>query len=175
MSETKTQSPENSSQNSPHKVFMDWVCPAYLQPEKGIGWYITMGIIVLAFVAYGLMSSAGEYGWIVSITFLLMAGVYYMSQMSTPPIVKVDITDHGIRFGAKFYNYSDIKTFWIIDNEDIISLNFTVSKGTNRRVTILIPIEINRAQLKNYLVNFIIEEEGKQESFSDQLIRNLGL
>ncbi|MDF2378886.1 MAG: hypothetical protein P1V18_01515 [Candidatus Gracilibacteria bacterium] len=174
MEETKNISEENSASNSPHKIFMDWVCPAYLQPEKGIGWYIMMGLIVLGFVIYGMMSTSGQYGWIVSITFLLMAGVYYLSQMTTPPIVKVEVTDHGIRFGAKFYNYGNIKSFWVIDNDDIKTLNFVTSKGSSR-ITILIPIEMNRAELKAYLVNFIVEEEGKEESFSDQLIRNLGL
>jgi len=157
---------------SQHQIFMEWVTPAYPMFEKSWGWYFLMMVIVLGFVAYDVWTG----GWIVSVTFLLMAAVYFISQLKpTPTLVKVQITDHGVRFGQRFYEYSQLKSFYLILDEDYKVLYLSVLKGLERRISILITEEVNTAILREYLLLQIREEVGKKESFSDQLIRNLGL
>ena len=156
------------------RVLMEWIVPAYLKVDKSIGWYIAMGLVVLFFVIYGLFFS-DRYGWIVSITFLILAGVYYLSDLKPAPLVRVSITELGIRFGARFYSYDQIKTFWIINTDDVRKIHLSLYKGASRQTEIIVPIEINMAHVRDYLKTHIREEEGRKESFSDQLIRNLGL
>lgn len=155
------------------KILMEWITTAYRQTEKSKAWYIGMGLIVLIFVIYGLFSDA--YGWIVSVTFLILAGTYYLTELRRVPTVKVTISDHGIRFGARFFPYNQIKSFWILNEEGVRNLHLSTFKGTVKEVSIILAEDVNIAKLRDYLLLQIPEEEGKKENFSDQLIRNLGL
>lgn len=163
----------NNAAFEPQKI-MEWVTPAYAQTEKSMGWYIMMGLIVLIFVVYGLFFS-DENGWIVSVTFLILAGVYYLSELRPSPLVQVGISELGIRFGSRFYSYDQIKAFWIINSAEMRKLHLITYKGVSREIDIFIPEDINIALLRDYLRLHIHEEEGRKERFSDQLIRNLGL
>jgi hypothetical protein len=153
------------------RIFMEWLTLAYRQTEKSKGWYGFMGLIILLFIAYDLMTG----GWIVSVTFLILAGVYYLSESKRAPVVKVTISDHGIRFGAQYFQYDQLKSFWILNDPEARTLHLTAYKGVNRQISIMIPEDINIVKLREYLLLELSEEQGKKESFSDQLIRNLGL
>jgi len=168
MEETKT-----NTELDPNVLF-EWIVPSYPQSEKSLGWYISMGVFVMVFVIYGLFFS-DEYGWIISVTFLILAGVYYLSEMKPAPLVKVSVSDLGIRFGALFYAYDQIRSFWIINTEEVRKLHLNTYKGVSREVDILVPEDIRMSMLRDFLRTHIREEEGRKERFSDQLIRNLGL
>ena len=155
------------------KIFVEWMAPASQKTEKGLGWYVVMGMVVLAFVLYGLFS--GEGGWIISITFLVLAGAFYLTELKPVPVLRVSVTESGIRYGAKSFQYSDIKSFWIINDEGLRSLHLKLYKGVPREISILIPQELNLSLLRDYLLLQLTEEEGRKESVSDQFIRNLGL
>ena len=150
---------------------MEWSATAYRQTEKSRGWYAVMGLIVLIFVIYDLLTG----GWIVSVTFLILAGVYYYLETKRVPTVRVVISDHGVRFGPRYFLYNQIKSFWILHDGDVRHLNLNLHKGATRRIDIIIAPDINIGQLRDYLLLQIVEEEGKKEPFSDQLIRNIGL
>ncbi|MGE3278594.1 MAG: hypothetical protein AB7J40_02210 [Candidatus Altimarinota bacterium] len=153
------------------KTFMEWLTPAYRQTEKSKAWYAVMGLVVLLFVFYDLMTG----GWIVSVTFLLLSGVYYLNEAKPAPTLQVAVSDYGIRFGAQYFSYDQIKSFWILNDPEIRTLYLKTYKGVDRQITIMIPEDVNIAKLREYLQLQITEEQGKKESFSDQLIRNLGL
>lgn len=168
--ENKTPSDQDFSQP---KIFVEWFSPAYRKTEKSLAWYVVMGLVVLVFVLYGLF--VGEGGWVISITFLVLAGTYYLTEMKPAPILKVSITDHGIRYGSKAYQYSDIKSFWILNDQGVRSLHIRLYKGSIREESIMIPEELNISLMRDYLLLQLTEEEGRKEKVSDQLIRNLGL
>lgn len=156
---------------SPPKIFLEWQTPAYLQAEKSKGWYLLMGLIVLLFVIYDVMTG----GYVVSMTFLLFAAVYYFLERNKAPIIKVAITDVGIRFGGQFFQYREIQSFWILSEDGLRTLHIKPISGINREIAIFIPDETPLSRVRELLKPQIAEEEGKKESFSDQLIRNLGL
>jgi len=155
------------------RIFQQWATLAYPQREKSKAWYFVMGLIVLGFVIYGLFID--QYGWIVSVTFLILAGVYYLSELKRAPAILISISDYGIRFGSRYFPYSQIKSFWIITEDDIRNLHISLYKGVNREISIMIDENINIAKLREYLQLQIPEEEGKKMSFSDHIIRNFGL
>ena len=132
-----------------------------------------MGIVILGFVLYGMFTT-DSYGWIISITFLILAGVYYLNDLKPVPMIRVIITQLGIRFGGQYFPFNQLKSFWILNEENARHLNLTLSKG-NKTVSIILPEGMNLGQLREFLLIQIPEEEGVEESFSEQLIRNLGL
>lgn len=156
------------------RIYMQWIAPAYRQTEKSKGWYILMGLIVLVFVIYGMLAG-DSYGWIVSITFLILAGAYYLTELKPVPAIKVVVSQLGIKVGTRYFPYNQVKSFWILNEDNARHLNLILTKGAPRTTSIIVPEEVSIAQLREYLLLQIREEEGKEESFSEQLIRNLGL
>ncbi len=155
-------------------VYIEWIAPAYRQTEKSKGWYAIMGLIILVFVLYGLFFSDSS-GWIVSITFLILAAVFYMGELKTAPSLNMKIMANGVKSGNKFYAYQQIKSFWVLNEANARYLHITLKKGTPRHISIVIPDDMNMTELRDILILHIPEEEGREESFSEQLIRNLGL
>ncbi len=153
---------------------IEWIAPPSPQTTKTLGWYIFMSLIVLFFVVYGLLSQ-DSYSWVISVTFLLMAGVYYFFESKPKGYLRLSISELGIFYASQFYAFNQIKSFWIINEPDHRALHFTTYKGALAELSILIPIEVDIAKVREYLKFQIPEEEGRRESFSDQLIRNLGL
>ncbi|MDP2690934.1 MAG: hypothetical protein U1C97_00475 [Candidatus Gracilibacteria bacterium] len=154
--------------------FIAWTTLAYRQTEKPLSWYLLMGVVVVLFVLYGFFST-DPYGWVVSITFLIMAGVYYLSELKRAPAVRIIVSERGIRFGGRFFPYNDIKSFWILNLGDEHKLHISLYKGTQREIDMMIAADINLTRLRSLLLLHLAEEEGKKESFSDQIIRNLGM
>ncbi len=153
---------------------IEWIAPASPQGIKTMGWYVFMGMMVLFFVVYGLLSQ-DSYSWVISVTFLLMAGVYYFFEMKPKGYLRISISELGIFYAGQFYAFSQIKSFWILNDPDHRALHFRTYAGALRELSILIPIEVDIGKVREYLKFQIPEEEGRRESFSDQLIRNLGL
>lgn len=159
---------ETSDQEA--KIFAQWqVTPSAYQKSKA--WYVFMALIVLLFVFYDLFTG----GWIMSVTFLLMAGVYYFLELKPSSVLRATVSDHGVSFGGKFYSYSEIKSFWLIQDNGLRSLHLKTLKGIQREIAIDVPQDLSMAKLRDYLLLNLPEEPGKKDSFSDQLIRNLGL
>lgn len=161
----------NINTKAMEKIFLEWQTPAYRKAVKSKAWYLLMGLILAFFIAYDLFTG----GYIVSITFLLLAGVYYVMELKPVPVVKVVISEFGVTFGAQSFPYSLLKSFWILSDPGVRSLHIKTHKGVVREVVILIPDEVSIVQIREYLRLQLAEEEGKKESFSDELIRNLGL
>lgn len=155
-------------------VYIEWIAPAYRQTEKSKGWYILMGLIILVFVFYGLFFTDST-GWIVSITFLILAGVFYMGELKEAPSLRMKIMENGVKSGNKFYTYQQIKSFWILNEENSRHLHLTLKSGTPRHISIVVPNDMNMTELREVLLLHLSEEEEREESFSEQLIRNLGL
>jgi len=154
------------------QIYLEWITPAYRQTEKSKGWYLVMGLIVLTFVLYGMLSGDAS-GWIVSITFLILAAVYYLGELKAVPALKVEVSQLGVKYGSRFYRYDQLKSFWILNEDNARYIHLLIRKGGS--MNIIVPEETNIAQLREYLLLQIPEEEGREETFSEQLIRNLGL
>jgi hypothetical protein len=175
--EVPVSAPDGEQQAPPQAeptVYMEWIAPAYRQTEKSKGWYALMALIILVFVVYGLFFSDSS-GWIVSITFLILAAVFYMGELKSAPSLNMKVMGNGVKTGSKFYSYQQIKSFWILNEENSRHLHLSLKKGTPRHISIVIPDDMDMAELREILIIHIPEDEDREESFSEQLIRNLGL
>jgi hypothetical protein len=153
-------------------IAIRWKAPAYRYMEKTIGWYATMGAIILIFVLWGILTDS----YIVSVTFLILAAVYYMLQKDRPPMLNVEISDMGIKFGKTLYKYSDIDAFWLYyEPPELHALNFRIKRKLESQISIDFPEDLPVATLRDYLLGQIPEKLNMEEPFTDSLIRHLGL
>lgn len=151
------------------KIFLEWQSCAYRSLQKSHAWYLWMGGILLLFIAYDLYSG----GWVVSLTMLLLAGVYYLLESRPVPVLIVQITEDGVQYGRQFFPWDGLRSFWMLRESKTI--HFKTQKGVLKEFSIFVPEELDTRELREYLALQIPEETGRKESFSDELIRNLGL
>jgi hypothetical protein len=153
------------------KNVFEWQARAYPSYQKSKAWYAFMMFLILMLVLYDLWTG----GWIMSLTFLLLAGVYYFFELKPSPMFFVVVNDEGITFGKKPYLYQDLESFWMLQVEGLRSLVLKLRKGVPREVSIPIPLEMDLPKLRSYLLLHLTEETGKKEAFTDQVIRHFGL
>lgn len=140
--------------------------------EKGALWYMIAITIVLTLVLYGI----SQWIWIMSVVVLLFAWVYMLHENNSPPTLRAEITDTGINTGNVFYEYARISSFTIIYTENVAhTLRIHVIKNIPPVCDIVLPLDMNIAELRAYLSTQIAEDPTEKFTFSDYLVRFLRL
>ncbi len=148
-----------------------WEAPEYEHFEKTPRWYWVTGGILLAIIAYALITNA----ILMAITFLLIGMLAYIYAEREPRTIQMEIDSKGIKVDDYFYEHDDLKSFWIFydveDNFKILSLH---SKKTFLPY-IHVPIgDTNPILLREVLVHYL--PEIKQElSIMERMERMIGL
>ena len=162
----------SDSEDLMNEGIIEWKAPSFRFVERPLKWYLIMGAVVLGFVIYGLLTQ----DYMISITFLIFAAVYYWLSCQKPKMVPVVISDIGIKFGKHFFSYGSIEQFWMYyDPPHLQSLNLSLRKKVFSIVTIEYPGNLSPAVLRDVLSKHLPEAKGREESMTEGLIRNLGL
>ena len=153
------------------KVILEWQAPEYIQYHKSKRWYVIAAIIVLIVAIVSLITG----NWTMSLATITFAGVYlYLHKHHPPKIIKIKVTDMGIKVGKVFIPYSHMKAFWIIYHEGMKTLNLSVMKSIYSDVVIHLNGQ-DPAEIRKILVSQVPEWEGKNERLSDVFLRLLRL
>jgi len=158
-----------------HRTFeaalLTWKAPEYAHHEKSALWFVIAGIILLAFIMYGLATD----GWTFSIALIVFAGTYYLLHRETPKIVDVKISKVGVKIGRHSFPYSHMKGFWIFYDPPI-SKKLYLRINSHFHPDISISLEdVDSAEVRKVLSEHTQELPEKREPFSDTLVRVLKL
>ena len=104
----KNDSPRRSESEA-GEPFFSWEAPEYEHFEKHPKWYWVMGAVLLAIVVYALITNA----ILMAITFILIGMLGYIYAEREPRVIKMEIIPDGIRADNYFYDYNDVRSFWI--------------------------------------------------------------
>ncbi len=149
------------------KEIISWEAPEYIQHEKGLKWFIAAGIVVVAFCIYAAMTQ----NWTLLVALVLLSAMYIWQHGDMPKNVKIVVSDAGIKIGNKVYPYQNIKSFWLIYRPPYVK---TLNIRSNSKLLPDITIQLgdqDPAVLRTYLCSQIREEEGKEETAVDAIIR----
>jgi len=162
---------ENKNLHSHEQEIISWIAPEYIQHEKTQKWYIIAGIlgIIITIISFSYDN------WSMGLVIITLMIVYnYIDKNHPAKLIKIIITNMGIRVGKMFFPYQEIKAFWIIYTEHHKTLNLSI----NGRIYSDITIQLNNqspVEVRDYLINEIPELEGKHENFTDVISRLLKL
>lgn len=150
---------------------ISWDAPEYIKHKKGWLWYTIFTVLSLGGATLAYLYSS----WTFSLVILAFAVTYMIYDLRHPRTIKVILSDFGIKFGKKIFQYSRIQAFWIIYNQPF-------AKTLNIRVhnEYLVDIEIqlvdqDPVEIHKFLSQKLPELEGKTESFFTVLTRLLKL
>lgn len=149
-------------------VVFEWTVKEYEQYEHEHRWYVLMGIIGVALVAYALIS--GNY--LFALVIVLFGIILFMHDMVEPMDIPVVITETGIVIGKKYYRYSELASFWMIyDPPAIKNLYFGMNGLFRHRIQVPL-LDNDPRPIREHLNQFIEEDlEQEEEPLSDRISR----
>jgi len=169
--------PQIQGARSPHELSkieeptFPWEAPEYEHFEKHPRWYWVMGVILTAIVVYAIVTNS----ILMAITFILIGMLGYYFAEREPRIIAMEITPDGVRVDNYFYEYDNLRSFWIFyEVEEGIKLLSLLSQKTFLP-HIHIPIgNANPIRIRETLLHYL--PEIKQElTIIDRLERIIGL
>jgi hypothetical protein len=151
-------------------IAFSWETSEYEFKEKRKDWYWIVGTVALALIVLAVILQNYLFAFLIAIGAFLMISLAAKKPLSLP----VEISEHGVKVFNEAYTYDSIFNFWITYNKKNEPLLLLL---TDRRVSPVISLTINAdidsMELREYLLNFIEEQEMKQ-SLTDRIIDTIG-
>ncbi|MEA1979656.1 MAG: hypothetical protein U9N54_01605 [candidate division Zixibacteria bacterium] len=163
----------NNIPNDPGKLLTSWDFPEFQKYTRSIIWYLIMGLILIGLIAFAISTQ----GYLFLGIILLYVFIYYLRAKRTPLHLQIQIFEDGIQISDNtFYEWKDIKQFWIIyEPPEVKNLYLEFKTGFKPSITISLENQ-NPIQVRKILLQYLMEDTEKEnESFSDGFSRLLKL
>lgn len=151
-------------------VSFAWETIEFEFKEKRKDWYWIVGISALALIVLAIILANYLLAFIIGIGAFLMISLASKEPLTLP----VEVSEHGIKVFEEMYTYESIAQFWIQENKDE---SYSLLLLTQQRVSPIISITIDESidplELREYLLEFIQEQEMKA-SVTDRIIDKIG-
>lgn len=150
---------------------ISWEALDHIQEEKSADWFWIVGII-----SAGIAILAIYFGNILFALLILLA--IFTSFMAThipPKIVRYEINRKGVIVGDILYPYSNLKSFFVID-EDGYDRDRLILKSTKALMPyIILPLgsDVLPDEIREYLLEYLDEEE-MYEPWGERFMSGLG-
>lgn len=142
--------------------------------RRSVTWWILFCIAMSGF-AFG----AAYYGsYIIAFTFVLLAFIYFASNVKPEQPIPITISDMGIYYNETFFSYQDIECFWIEHPfPDMNILHFRPKKDGNMLVSTrqIIMAEQDVLEIRNFLLEQMPEHEDPPIDVSQRIFWRIWL
>jgi len=145
-----------------------WSGYEHQHEAKSSDWFWALGIIAISAAITSILFGN------VLFAILIMVAASTLGILATkePEFVEFLITDKGLHVGDSFYEYSDIRAFWVEENEEENTLLVDTLKTFAPHL--VIPInEVSPDEVRDMLSAFVHEEE-LTEPISYKVLELLG-
>lgn len=147
---------------------LSWTAPEFSHYEKSNYWILGLIFIVLLLVAFAYLMK----NWLMGIAFVLSGVALFMLSKRAPENVEHEVSEIGVKVGQRFYSFSKLKSFWFIETDEVRTLNFEPT----RRISPIITLQLSKAdsaKIRQFLLIYLPEQEGRKEDWFDKLSRIL--
>ncbi|MBI2589474.1 hypothetical protein HYW32_00345 [Candidatus Berkelbacteria bacterium] len=146
--------------------WLAWEAPEFVYFEKS--WLWVVGLLAVAAFFIIVFYFMRDYSAMLVVA--LAAVVFYQQSRQKPVMVRYSIDEHGFKAGEKFYDWDQLKSFWITAKagNPHLYLETTLKFLPVRTIHLahVEPVEL-RARLRNHLP----EQMTRGEIFTDRLMR----
>lgn len=138
--------------------------------EKSSDWFWIVGIVAIAGTVLAVYFGNLLFGILI-----LLAGFTAILQGHTrPAILTIEITRKGIRVNDTIYPYSNLQSFWVIDEE--INDRILLRSSKALMPIIVLPFDSTQTdpdEIRDYLLDYLDEEE-LDEPFFQKIMEIFG-
>lgn len=158
--QTKTKKEEHG------KVLASWTFPEFIQYQRGMGWYIIIGLVGIGLLIWTILTA----NFLFALIIILVAIITLLHSRRQPAKIAIQITEDGIKVSSKFYEWGDLKNFWIIYEPPEVKTLYINSKS-NLTPPLSVPLEEeNPVEIRKILLTWLEEDLTQDhESATDQL------
>lgn len=157
---------EEERELTKESVLIGWKAPEFQSYERSWVYYSIFAVILLAVIAYAVYTK----DWFVLVIFVILAVFIIWYQRKEPKIKTYRITQLGIYEDNKFYQYSEIYSYWLLARGEHKALNIIFAKKYLPQMTILLD-KIDPIKIREVLSKYIPEEGNRTETLLDRLVR----
>lgn len=159
---------EESGQPNDDLSPISWSASEYIDHEKRAGWFIGVGAVgaVLAAAVYLLTREL-----INSIVIMVVVALFAASGARKPRILNYGLDDRGIHIGNKVYDYSEFRSFSIMDEGGLNSIELFQFKRFTTPITLYFPPD-QEAAIVSFLGSYL-PREVRQHDPIDRLMRRV--
>jgi hypothetical protein len=160
--------PAPVKRKSAHSV--SWEAPEFIEHRHGPGWYLALVISTLAFAFFIYVITKD----IIATAIIIIVGIIlWIFAGQKPGLAKYEIDDRGITINGKLYNYGDYKSFALISEGVLSSVNLFPLKRFMPPLSAYFEPE-DEAKIKNVLGEYLPYENRQLENI-ERLSRRLRL
>lgn len=147
-------------------VLLGWKAPEYQLYERNWIYYSILGVLLLAITGYAIFTK----DWFIIAIFFILAGFTLWYQRKTPVEKTYRVTQLGIYENDRFYQYSEIYSYWFILQNGYKALNIIFARKYLPQMTILLE-KTDPVKVRDVLSKYIPEEGTRTETLLDRLVR----
>lgn len=124
---------DEDSTNSSDEPAFQWQASEYVQHNKGLGWYLTLGGIVLALLAIAIFTQQ----WLSIAVFVVMAAAVVVYAHKPPRVLLYQLDAKGILIEGKAYAYSQFRSFGVLPDLSWHTIDLEPTQRFMPRLTII--------------------------------------
>lgn len=150
------------------EVFANWTFPEYTKYKHSRRWYVWFSILMLGLLIFSLITL----NFLFAVIIIIFAVVVFVHDVKEPMQMPFYIGERGIFLGRKFFDYKELKSFWLIyEPKEIKNLYFSPKNF----IKPLLPIPLldqNPLKIREFLLQYLEEDlDQEEEPISEQLGR----
>lgn len=159
---------DNSVESESDSVLLRWKAHEYIQHAHTPVWFIWLGLVSLALVAIAIF-------WIKSLTFAILVPVMAVALVvynrRQPALLDYTLTKKGLYVNDKIYPYADFKSFSVLTQGGVNSVQLLPRKRFQLGQTVYFPSEVGEP-LVDMLASRLPMQTAKPDLY-DQIITKL--
>jgi hypothetical protein len=172
--------PENKPQ------YLRWQVPEYKKHDRSRNWYIIASLFALVCLFFCFFTFTNWHtitflgvssNFLFALIIIMAAIVMIINDSQKAPLVDIELGPEGVKIGAKFYDYDDLKNFAVIykPKQSLKNLYFEFKGSLHPRLSI--PLRrLDALTVRNFLIRFLNEDlERTDAPLSEQLTKLLKL
>lgn len=147
---------EKEEETSPYgKVFFSWEFPEFIKRERGIFWYIIIGILSIGLLLWAILK---EQNYLFAGIIVIVLIIIYVTSRREPKTINIIIAEDGIEIEQRFLPHEKIKNFWIAYDPPEVKILYLKTRNSIKP-TYSIPLgETNPLELRNTLLEYMEED-----------------
>lgn len=166
--EESPQPEQNTTLSDTSEEIYSWQASEFVKNEKNGSWYLILIISAIVLCALTFFLTKELFSIIVIIVLAIAVGFYGNVK---PRTLSYTIKSDGIQIGDKFYHFEEFKSFSILQDMAVPSLNLMPIKKLMMPISIYVaPIDLDK--ITKLLGNYLPYEE-RQRDFADKLSHRL--
>lgn len=162
---------DKGEKNDFGQEIISWIVPEFEKHIRDKKWYIGALLVGILLLLYALFSHNYYFAVIILISGLILV----LNDGQNPLKVRIAVTEEGLAVGKKFYDYDEIKCFYIVYKPrlEVKSLYIEFKNFFHHRLSIPL-IDINPLMLRDELLKYLPENLDKlNEPLSEGIAKRL--